>query len=751
MSLTVPTSGNVGGASANVQIATPDTGAVISEFGNRMAELGQKVKAQQIGYETRRAQLGMTNDLANARLEAEQLADPVASGQLWDQKKAEIYGKYLPTDANGKSTLDPQQQQELQLAFSDLEGKHTFALSEKAVNWNRQTAAANWLKSRDEITTRAVTADPETFGALLKLGEDEITAQEQQGLMDPATAETNRQALRQDVYLGRANAQIEADPQAFLDASDKHEFDALGGETLAAKRLTATQELQRREAAAAKDAEQAQTQVNTALKSRMGEITNIAKAGGTVADEDWLNSPDILAAKDKDPEVQAKWAEAQAAIQLAREIPNIKQMSPDQLAAEIAKEKASPKQRDYQVERLKMLTQWHDQAVSKWAADKVATAKEVGMTVPDLPEFDVANPDAFAAGLVGRIGLDRSLKDGKYGTGPGYFSNDEKAALKPVLAPEADAAAKLSLATAVASATKDQPDDVARAMGADDTFLRATRIIASTGDRALAAEILRGQQKIGTKTVVLPSEKTMTLTFDDITGGIYNNNPTLKAEVMNAARALYADGAGGLDPDQGGSGVSVMGVGWSTDPAAVSLFTSAVQRVTGATPDANGDLTVGGVQPINGGFVALPHGISAAAVERTLSEITDGLSTASALNADGTIRPVIGPGAQAGISALLGNATGVAEAIKTAQGDGTAGTFAPLLKASLYGGTPDLGPNAADRFSTLTLREVQTKKGQPSGVYEFVYTDNGSTYAIPQTDGRAYRFRLTDLIREAGQ
>lgn len=751
MSLTVPTSGNIGGASASVQVATPDTGAVISEFGNKMAELGGKWKDAQTDFRTRSDQLSMTSDLANARLEAEQAGDPVASGQIWDAKKQEIFAKYLPVDANGNSTLDQKQAEALQLTFQGLDGQHTFALAEKSVNWTRSQASANWLKSRDKITTEAVTADPETFGALLQLGEDEINAQEAQGLMDPDTAERNRQALRQDVYKGRAFAQLEADPEGLIADLDAGKFDAGGAELVGSMRISAGQEIARRQAEAEKADKVAVKARDDALKTRFGEIGSIAKKGATAVDEDYLNSPEVKAAVEANPELAKPYGEAQAAIALRGEIPGIHQMSPPQLLAEIAKEKSSGKVHEYQTERLATLQGWYDQAVTKWNTDKVATAKEVGLPVPDLPAFDPADPGSFAKGIAGRISFDSALKDQKYGSGQGILSNEDRTALKDVLAPEADAATKTALAKAVAEGSRGQPDAVVKAMGGDTVFLRATRILSTTQDVALAGAILRGQQKIATKTVVLPSEKTMTLTFDDITGGIYDNDPTLKAEVMNAARALYADGAGGLDPDQGPGGVSVLGVGWSTDPAAVSLFTDAVKRVSGATADGQGDLTVGGVQPINGTFVSLPPGVAVADVEDAMQRIEDGLGIARHFNKDGSQRPVLGAALEGSFAAMRGDIEGFGAAEQRAQGDGTVGTFAPLLAASIYGGAPDLGPNPDERFSTLSLRAVKSSKGQNSGIYEFVYMDDGRAYTIAQTDGKAYRFRLADLIRQSAR
>ena len=190
MSLTVPTAGNIAGRSATITVQTPDTGAIISEFGSKVLDLAGQWKAEQQDINTRRAALGITRDLGQARLEVEQLP-PDQIGPAWDAKLAEITSTYLPRDADGNLTIDKTQADTLGLSITELSDRHTFALSEKAINLNRQQREADWLKLKNDLTTEAVTADPDTFGALLSLGEQEIDVRAAKGYIDPATAEAD--------------------------------------------------------------------------------------------------------------------------------------------------------------------------------------------------------------------------------------------------------------------------------------------------------------------------------------------------------------------------------------------------------------------------------------------------------------------------------------------------------------------------------------------------------------------------------
>lgn len=708
MSLTVPTAGNIAGRSATITVQAPDTGAIISEFGSKVLDLAGQWKAEQQDVDTRRAALGITRDLGQARLEVEQLP-PDQIGPAWDAKLAEITSTYLPRDAAGNLTIDKTQADTLGLTITELSDKHTFALSEKAITLNRQQREADWLKLKDDLTTEAVTADPDTFGALLSLGEQEIDARVAKGYIDPATAEAEKQALRQTVYTGRADASIMEDPQAFLNASDAGEWNALGADGLSQRRLAAERELARREKEAATAAEVAGRERNDAIGRRLKEIGSIAKSGRVASDEAFLTAPEVMGHPD--------YAETMAAVALRDEMPGIRQATPADLEAAIAAEEANTVTHPYQTERLAVLRDWHDKAVADYGKDAVGTAQTRGLPVPDLPAFDPAQPEAFANGIAARLSFQPFMREKGYTTGQAVFSATELASLKPVLDPKADTGPKMALAEAIVAGSDKRPQAVIGLLDADPVFARATAVLASTGNAALAEEMLRGQQKVALGTVAMPAEKTMQLTFDDITGGMFNANPAQKAEIIGAARALYADQAAGLDPDTAGTTGSI----WSTDPAAVELFSASVQRVMGATPDATGALTIGGVQEINGGLVALPVGMPKAKVEEAWD------------NLDAQLRGQRwNPELQSWDSSAMDTPPDPLRAFKAAAIDGSA---------------PDLGADPSG-----WINQAQLVRVGETDVYEMRVTVDGRSYTVPRADdptGTAFRFRLPALIREA--
>lgn len=689
MSLTVPTAGNIAGRSASIQIATPDTGAVVSEFGQKLTQIAGGWKAQQDDYATKKAMLGITRDLGQARLEAEQSGNMAEAGALFDQRTAEIRAKYMPVDADGNSTLTEAQQQQLDLSLTDLTGKHQLALSEKAVNWTRSEADANWLSARDDITVAATSADPDTFGALVKLGEDAIDARLHRGLIDPARAEADKQALRQDVYKGRANALIDTDPQAFLDQAKDGTFDALGGELLSSRTAVAQNEVVRRQKEADTAITQAAKERSDAIGRRLTDMTSIFQDGRSAPDE-----ADLMA----NPEVQAHpdYAKAQAAQALRNEYPAIRQMTPAELNATIATEEARPITKPWENERLATLKTWRDQMAEKWNTSPTEAATAAGMKLPELPDLDPANPSDFATGIARRLSFDSSLSDANYTQTPAIFLPAERDKLKAVLDPKADPEARLALAAAIASGAGKKFDRVTASLEADPVFNRATRIMATTGDRSLASTILRGQQKIALKSVLLPTEKTQTQIFEAVTAGALSGNAATKSELRATTEAIFADSAEGLDPIEDAGKIE-------------DLYTQAAQRAMGATPDSTGALTIGGVQEINGMQVSLPSGVAKSDVQKTWGQIERSLS----------INDFSEGGAQFG---------------------------KPLpyfSKASLYGGMPDLGKDPSALFSMLVPKRI----GE-SDVYELTYMANGRSYAVRQTDGNGYRFRMSALLSQ---
>lgn len=718
MSLTVPQGGVIAGRSADTAVNRPfEGGAALEGFGQAMMQVGRSIKADQDQLQTQRTQLAVTREMGQARLEVEQIGDPGQIGPAWEARKAEIRARHLKLDDKGNPTIDPAQAEAFDLMLTDLDNKHALALGEKAINLTRSQREAAWVDMSGEIAKDALTADQDTFTSLVDLGLTAIDNRAAAGLISPEQAATEKQTFREGLYKNRANARIETDPAGFLTDAESGIYDGLGADALANGRLAAEKELARREAEASKEAERQTTQRNTAIKARLGDMASIAKDGRKASDEAFLALPDVQAAAAADPEVAAALAEVEAARALRDELPGLRQMTPAQMKAEIAKEEAKPLDMPYQTERLKVLRQWQSDLETKWNTNKVDAARAAGMAVPQLPAFDATDPAPFAEGVAARLSYDTALKSQGYGNAPGLFGTEEKAQIDAVIDPKADMAPKLALAEALAGATRGKPETVLRGMAADPAFNHATMMLAVTGDRELSRQILSGAQKDALGTVNLPAEKQMTAIFDQITGGIYEDNPKAKAQVLAAARAYYANSAAGTNPDGADSVISFM-----DDTAAQDAYRIAVQRVTGATPDANGELTVGGVQDVRGMMTTLPPGVSVRAVERAFDVLDDDLS---------------GPGF------FGGNMMASSQQSALRPND-------PMLRfkaASLDGSAPDLGSDPQAWLRQTYLVQVQ------GDVYELHYSKDGRSYPVRSADGNAkgsaWRFKLSGVISGA--
>lgn len=729
MSLTVPQAGVIAGRSANTAVNEPgQLGAGLSDLGRAMLDVNARIKTERDELDMRRTQLTMARDMGQARLEVEQIGDPAQIGPTWEARKSEIRARYLALDDQGRPTIDPAKAEAYDLMFMDMDNRHAPALAEKAINLTRSQREAAWVEMRGQIETDALSADPETLSVYLEMADNAIDQRLAAGLISPEAAAVEKRDLKSGIYQNRANAAIEADPAAFLAGADAGAWNDLGADALAKGQLAAQSELNRREAEAAKEAERRTTAMDTAIKSRFADMTSIAKDGRKATDEAWLASPEVQARITANPELAAARAELEAARGLRDENPGLRQMNPAQLDALIAAEQKKPISQPYQAERLKVLIKTREDLAAKWQTNKVDAARAAGMAVPEVPAFDPANPEPYAKGIAERLAYDEALKAQGYGPAPGVLGADEKAQVDTVIDPKADTGPKLALAEAMVAGTRGKPDVLFRGGGlsGDDVFNHATAMLALTGDRQLASEIMTGGQKVALGTVNLPAEKQMTSVFDDLTGGLYEDNPKAKARVMAAARALYANSAAGMNPDGADSIIPFM-----DDTAAQDAYRVAVQRVTGATADANGDLTVGGVQDVRGTMTVLPPGVSVRAVEDSLDRIEDHLS-----------------GRVTGYDPNLGFDQNVStEATAMSEAAPFATRMAALKAASIDGSIPDLGANAVANFRQTFLVPVPGSRD----VYEMHYLRDGIATPLRRADGAkagaAWRFRLPDLIR----
>lgn len=718
MALTIPKAGTIGGQSASTAAAVgqivgagAEAAGVMAEFGNRMLEKGLQWKAAQREQAVRKLQLDMTRDMGMAKLEAEQITDPTQVGPFWDAKTAELNAKYV----DGQE--DPEIRSAMGMAVQGSADQHAVDLAGKVVTLERSQKEADWITARGQIVLDTTRADPTTLDAMLGQGDAWIDSLVTQGILDPAQAATEKEALHQEVWANRARAAIQDDPDAFLAAAARGEWDGMGGTPLATSMVAAKGESDRRAARVASDQEKI-------LDARLSDMTSLFQAGEPVANKAFLETPEAKS--------RPGWAPAMAAMALAEEFPGFKKLPLSEQNRIIAAEAARPKTHDWEAKRGEVLRAWRDQAAKDWTNDPGQAAKNAGLEYTELPDFDPSDPEAFTAGLKGRIRDDQFFADNGYTKNvSAVLTKDDKTALKTVIDRAAPAGPKVALAGSILAATDGLPEEVLAVLGGDLEFNRAVKVLGLTGDTALTEAILRGGQKIEGKTVILPPHKEQVLIFDAMTGGMFSDAPEVKKELMAAVLALYADGADSID------GETTAAEGWISDGAAYTLYGQSLQRLLGAQPDRNGKLTIGGIQELNGSLVALPPGVSVQDAERGWEDLSHRLA--------GSVWDT-SRGQGEWISAAPEGFDAPEARLKVAPGDEA--RFAPFMAASLFGGIPDLGKDPAARMATLTPQRI----GE-SDVYRLVYDDgSGRPVIVPQagTD-HEYLFRLSDLLQGAKQ
>jgi hypothetical protein len=723
--ITVPQAGIVAGRSADIRIETPDIGGFVSQAAGAVAQKMGQIDQEQRAVRMSRAKIEMTKALGQEYQRISQLGDPAQIDAEWPQAEARIRDQFLnQKDERGRPVWRPDEADALGLHAMDLGSRQALALGERNITLHQSQQTADWLETRADLTTSAATADPVTMETLLKEGYARIDAQVAAGLMLPDKAVTEKQALEAEVMNARLITAIDQDPAATVAAIDAGTYNALGPEAVAQRRATAQAEVDRRAAAAATAAEVETKKRTDDIGNRLDTIGELTAAGRKVADVDFvLNAPDEVKANPKYPRALAR-------VKLGQEIPNLDLMTPAQLDALIAAEKDREIVEDWEAERLPTLIEMRDRKATALATDPKGALAASGLPAPEIPQFDPSDTEGWSAALRESLSFDAFQRDKGYSDQSAIFTKEQKTELQAVLAPGADAAPKVALMTAILNGAGGNAGEVLTALEADPVSRRALKVLGTTQDPALTEGILRGQQKLDGKTVVPPSRKEQILAFDAMTGGAFDDAPAVKAEIMEAALALYADSAAGIDAETTAS------EGWIADGAAYDLYQQSVQRLLGAQPDRTGGLTVGGLQEVNGGLTVLPVGVSVAQIEDSWDAIGNRL-------AGGVWDTSRGQGEW-----VYAAPEGFDAPDAELKAEPTADVrLAPFKAASIYGGVPDLGANPSQMWDMVTPRRV----GE-TDVYELVYEQNGRIFAVPEAGGNgAYRFRLKDLMRGARQ
>ena len=688
--LTVPKAGVDPGRAATVRVETPTGGADIAKLGNVMADVGVKLENDRLQRQMNRLGVDLTRDMNNLALELSEIGDPDQLESTFQQRTEELRAAYMDgADQNGRPRVDRKNAEAFGLAFDELRNRHELAIGRQALAGRFAQREATFTEFTHEATVAAANSDPEIRQTYLEQGIAQIDQLEANGIIDANEAATRKLGLRANLDNAAAIQDMAQDPEAFLERMDAGEYDGLGGETLARYRVSA-------EAQIAAAAEKERKAVETATKAeqklitdQLNEMSGIWSLGQRAAGEDAFLSR---------PEVQANpaYPEAMAQREIMLEQPSLATMTPAELRALVEEERAKPKVRKFQAERVAVLEKRLAEEETAWSNDPIQHARDLGLADPQLPEFDPADPKAFGAALRNFRAVSEALVDEGYTSTDAVFDKETSEQLKTIIADTSDPAARATLSALVAGSLGDRPD-VLKELGVDPAFRMAGELQLAGSSPQVAEGIMRGQRALDQGNVILPpvSDRLDAATdvlddlFFDVTGGAET-----QAMIRAAADARYADSFGKTDP---------------SGQLDADAYLQSLHEVMGGSGAWDSSQARGGVQEINGAPTLLPVGVRARDVEQALTHLGSRRA--------GGVRPTFKISDEA-----------LAE---------------DLARISLTGQPPLLGgrPMTEDTFEELSLRAVA------DGVYEFTFVNDNGQVLVPETpDGEPYRFVLSSLL-----
>jgi hypothetical protein len=243
---------------------------------------------------------------------------------------------------------------------------------------------------------------------------------------------------------------------------------------------------------------------------------------------------------------------------------------------------------------LETLEQSNAAAITAVKADPIQYA--IDNLVEGAAPLDLGDQDSVFA----RMALVQEMT-GEYGAAPMILSKEERKAFKKV-ANEGTPEDQLSLVLSVTQGFgRGSEAFFAEIDGIDPVVRRAGDLVFETGDDEVAGIILAGRKAMEAGDELRTPGLDALAVFETTLDGVLRSVPGRREEVIEAARAYYAQKAPGR--------VTIDDLEGQTE-----LLTEAVQRVLGAVR-VNG-VTYGGVQDVNGKRVKLPSALDSASVKR---------------------------------------------------------------------------------------------------------------------------------------
>jgi ribosomal protein S8E len=694
MSLTVPTSGSIAGRSANLSAVPDQTGAIVGQFAETLANVGLRLEEDRLSREANRLSVDMTRDLNNLNLELRSIGDPDVLDATWTQRNAELRQSYLEGQTeDGRPRVDPRNRERMGLQFDQVSNALALQVGARSLEARQSQRLATDMQMQHEIVTAGATADASTRALFYDIYDEQTAELVNAGILSPEEAQRNRMAVRAGTTNAAAIAAIEADPEGFLAAADAGEFNDLGGETVARYTVQANNALQARDAEAQRQAETALNERNREIAARLTDIRQTAQSGAAniVVDEQFMADPAVQAS----PE----FAATQAAIDLQAEGKILPQMTVRALETLLVEEEANPVAYAYQAERQQLLRNQIEASRTGWSTDPVTFAAEAGFWVPDLEPFDPANPGAMAASLAQRGTLSDTLMSGGFISEPRLLSVPERQQIIAQAGVDQDPADRATYAATLMTTLPPGGPDSASAMITDPVFLHMGSLVATGTPPAVAEEVFRGQQALALGNVSLPSDSVRLAATGPTLGMIFGNlagGEREQARVRAATDALYAARMRVQDPGN-------TAVNFNT-----TEYRQALHEVMGGSGPYDNSQSLGGVRKLNGFDTVLPRNLSSALAENAIGRL--------GYDDTGNWAPVT--------------------------------MVSQLVSASITGYPPEFvsDPNFWDQMQTAQIMAVGDDQ------YAIVFDTQTGLRALQNRNGQGeFRFSMTRLVQEVPQ
>jgi hypothetical protein len=628
MTLTVPFAGTDAGRAARPVNEAPQTGNVIAAFGNQLKQVGDRLENDRLDREMGRLQVDMTKDLNDLRLQAESIGDPDQLDSFWQNGIAQLKQSYQTgqTEA-GRPRVDPKIRDKWELGFDDLANRHAFAIGQNSLALRQSQRMATFADYEHVAGQQAALTDPGTRDQLYATYDEQVDGQVAERLMSPEFGAAKKREFRAAAESGNLTYMVNEDP---VTARDVFDAGAVGANLTAEDRAKWSVKI---DAAIATKEEKAKTEAEVKAKEVSAKVAANLKTGIAVAGKGQFSAFEGLS---DDPAVIAEHpdlaAELRETIALRDQGKNIATMSlPDlrALSSDLGKQELTA---DWQVKRKEVVDQRIAAAEKGFGegGDQIAYAKGVGLPVPELDL--TADGQTLAQGLAARRAYGEWLKSKGYTEAPALLSEAERAALTERIGEKTDPTQRIETVLAMtAGLDRDGALSVAKSIGASAGFTRAIGLVADGADPTVALPILRGEQKLAEKVASAPPAKQAQMVFSEVTGSTLDGSVPAMSEIYQSAAAIFADGMGATDPEE-------MAAGLLVDGPARTKWASAIQQAAGATPDRNGEMTVGGFQSVAGQTLLLPRGIPSETANRAVVQVAGQLSGLDIYAETGTVK-----------------------------------------------------------------------------------------------------------------